>query len=231
MEARFPMIIKLVEAQIAVEGRVNLFHTTMFHGEGRRPPKRADWESCDHDIEDDLSDPILYTCNGYRTPDLATPSLHFIASAQAHAALADLPGLRFAPVVLEKVIYLPYVVGDFSYFDRTEFRRNPRRFAPDKVFQRWADCAELHASLGARYEVVFGNARRMASRYPDAREVGLPDPRGEDDELEAVPLSERMMNEHSLVRTMRGTAFTPEAFQRVERFLDRDYYAVVDVRI
>jgi hypothetical protein len=214
-----------------VEGRINLFHTTMFHGQGRRPPKRADWESCDHEVEDDLSDPILYTCNVYRTPDMARPSQNFIVSEKARAALADLPGLRFAPVVLEKVIHLPYAVGDFSYFDTPEFRGNPRRFAPDKVFQRSPDRPELHHTVGLRYEVVMANPYRMVEKYPEAREVGLPDPRGDYDDVEGSLLSERMMAEHSLVFTIRGTAFTREAFERVERFLDRDFYGVLEVRI
>ena len=47
----------------------------------------------------------------------------------------------------------------------------------------------------------------------------------------AAPLSDRMMSERSLLRTLRGTAFTPEAFARIERFLDPDFYAVAEVPI
>src|SRR5437660_1240992 len=101
------MIIKLVEKRLFVEGRINAFHVTMFHGEGRRPGVAKEF-SADHQLGDDLSDPIRYTCNGYRTPDLAMPSCNFIASAAARAALEGLPGLVFAPVVLEKVISLPF---------------------------------------------------------------------------------------------------------------------------
>jgi hypothetical protein len=78
--------------------------------------------------------------------------------------------------------------------------------------------------------VVCGNAHRLASAYPKAQEVALPDPCGQY-EPEASPLSERMLAECSLVKTLRGTAFTPEAFARVERFLDPDYYAVLDVQL
>ena len=91
------MFIKLVQERQFVEGRINAFHTKMFHGVGRRIGV-ADWEACDHQPGDDLSNPIQYTCNAYRTPDLAKPSLNFMASAEAHAALQGLPGLSFASV-------------------------------------------------------------------------------------------------------------------------------------
>ncbi|HEY7154843.1 MAG TPA: hypothetical protein VH575_12850 [Gemmataceae bacterium] len=223
------MIIKLVDKRLFVEGRINAFHVTMFHGEGRRA-SIADWESCDHKLGDDLSDPILYTCNGYHTPDLAMPSLNFIASSAARAALEGLSGLVFAPVELEKVIHLPYAAADFSYYDRADFRRDPRGCGHDTVFRRWPDRSALHPAVAPRFEVVCGIDSLLAAAYPEAREVELPDPCGDYDP-EASPLSERMLAEHSLVGTMRGTAFTPEAFGRVERFLDPDYYAVADVRI
>ncbi len=224
------MIIKLVKQYVSsVEGRINAFHITMFHGEDRREGVPASF-AADHQLDDDLSDPILYTCNGYRTPDLAMPSLNFIASASARAALEGLPGLRFAPVKLEKVIYLPYAAGDFSYFERSDFRRDPRGSGHDTVFRRWPNRPDLHASVAPRYEVVCGTDTLLAAAYPDVREVELPDPRGDYDP-EASPLSERMLAEHSLVGTMRGTAFTPEAFHRFERFLDPDYYAIAEVRI
>jgi hypothetical protein len=223
------MMIKLVDKRLFVEGRINAFHVTMFHGEGRRAGV-ADWESCDHMLGDDLSDPIRYTCNGYRTPDLAMPSLNFIASAAARATLEGLPGLVFAPVELEKVIHLPYAAGDFSYYERPDFRRDPRGRGHETVFRRWPNRPALHATVAPRYEVVCGSAYRLAPAYSDAREVELPDPRGEDDP-EASPLSERMLADHSLVKTLRGTAFTPEAFERIERFLNPDYYSVADVRV
>src|SRR5689334_25405064 len=119
------MIVRLVRKRQYLEGRIDAFHTTMFHGEGRRKGVPA-WESCDHQPGDDLSGPIQYTCNGYRTPDLAMPSLNFVASARARAALAGLPGLAFAPITLAKVIYLSYAAGDYSYYERTEFREDPR---------------------------------------------------------------------------------------------------------
>lgn len=224
------MIIKLVRRKLFVEGRINAFHVTMFHGEGRRIGV-DDWESCDHKPGDDLSDPILYTCNGYRTSDMAMPSLNFIVSAAAREALDGLPGLVFAPIKLKKVIYLPYAAGDFSYYERSEFRRDPSGRGHETVFHRWPDRPELHAAVAPRFEVVCGLDTLLAQAYPEAREVELPDPCGEYADLEPSPLSERMLAEHSLVETIRGTAFTPESFGRVEGFLDPDYYAVADVEI
>lgn len=224
------MIIKLVRRRLFVADRINAFHVTMFHGEGRRAGL-ADWESCDHKPGDDLSDPILYTCNGYRTPELAMPSLNFIASPAAHAALDGLPGLVFASVELEKVIYLPYAVGDFSYYERSEFLRDPGGRGHETVFRRWPDQPQLHTALAPRFEVICGLDSLLVPAYPEAREVELPDPCGEYEDPEVSPLSERMLTEHSLVETIRGTAFTPEAFSRIERFLDLDYYAVAEVRI
>lgn len=224
------MIIKLVDKRLFVEGCINAFHYTMFHGEGRRAGV-AEWESCDHKLGDDLSDPIRYTCNGYRTPDMAMPSINFIVSAVVRTALEGLPGLVFAPVELEKVIYLPYSVGDFSYYERSDFRRDPRGRGHETVFRRWPNRSALHAAVAPRFEVVCGSAHRLAPAYPEAREVELADPCGDDGDTETSPLSERMLAEHSLVKTLRGTAFTSEAFGRIERFLDPDYYAVADVQI
>jgi hypothetical protein len=160
-----------------VDGRIDVFHYLMFHGEGRRT-NVADWESCDHRPEDDLTAyPIQYTYNGYRTPDLSIPSLNFVASAAARAALDRLPGLAFAPVELAKVIYLPYMAGDYSYYDRADFRRDPRGRTPDTVFRRWPDRPELHAAL----ESVWKGGRRRFRGNSDSRkpaENGLFTPLG-----------------------------------------------------
>jgi hypothetical protein len=131
---------------------------------------------------------------------------------------------------LEKVIYLPYTSGDFSYYQRSDFRNDPRARGHETVFRRWPDRPALHAAVAPRFEVICGNAHRLAPVYPDTRKVELPDPCG-DDEPEVSPLSERMLSDYSMVWTLRGTAFMPEAFMRVERFLDLEYYAVTDVRI
>jgi hypothetical protein len=224
------MICKLIGKRHSTEGRINAFHVTMFHGEGRRE-QVAEWESSDHAAGDDLAaDPIQYTCNGYRTPDLAMPSLHFVASADARAALEGLPGLSFAPVELAKVIYLPYTVGDFSYFDREDFRRNPHRFGHDTVFRRHPDRPDLHAAVAPRWEVVCWNAHLVAPKYPEAREVLLQHPSG-DFAPEASPLSKRMLQDHSLLTTMGGTACTLNVFGRLERFLDPSYYAIAEVDV
>jgi hypothetical protein len=106
-------VIIVLRSHASVEGVVNAFHVEMFHGRGRRQ-NAPQWGSCDHNPGDDLSDPIQYTCNAYNLPDVATRSLNFIVSSSAYEAIRDLPGLSFAKVELEKVIYLPYTPGDFS---------------------------------------------------------------------------------------------------------------------
>jgi hypothetical protein len=221
------MIIQLVAKRLTATDRIDAFHMEMFHGQCRL----AGLKSRYHKPGDDLTNPLLYTCNGFRPPDVAMPSLNFIVSERVRSVLMDLPGLAFAPVVLEKVIELPYAAGDFSFYDRADIRRDLRRHGYETVFRRWKDRPELHAAVGARFEVVNSVDTELAGMYPEAKPVGLPDPRENDDELTPTPLSERMLKENSLVGTMCGTAFAPDAFRRIERFLDRDYFAVADVPI
>src|SRR5690242_17658877 len=149
------MIIHLVAKRLLATDRIDAFHMKMFHGQCRRTGLKES-ESYDHKPGDDLTDPILYTCNGFRTPAVAMPWLNFIVSEAVRDSLAGLPGLAFAPVVLEKVIELPYFAGDFSFYDRPDFRRDPRRHGYETVFRRLKDRPELHAPVGPRYEVVRG---------------------------------------------------------------------------
>src|SRR5438876_3880130 len=132
------MIIHLVAKRLIRTDRIDDIHIEMFHGQGKLAGL-DEWDSCDHKPGDDLTIPIRYTCNGFHTPDVAMPSLNFIVSERVRSVLVDLPGLAFAPVVLEKVIELPYSAGDFSFYDRADYRRNPRRYGPETVFRRWKD--------------------------------------------------------------------------------------------
>jgi hypothetical protein len=161
---------------------------------------------------------------------MTVPSLHFVVSQAARDALNGLPGLAFAPVELEKVIYLPYDAGDFSYYDRPDFKRDPLGCGHDTVFRRWPDRPDLYATVGPRYEVIGGDDYLHAPAYPEGRMVELPDPSNVF-ESEVSPLCAQMMIDYSMVDTIRGVGFTLEAFQRVEQFLDPEYFAVIDVRI
>jgi len=223
------MIIYLVAKRLIATERVDAFHMKMFHGEGRRACL-DDGESCDHKPGDDLSDPILYTCNAFHTPDIAMPALNFMVSARIQSSLSGLPGLGFGKVILEKVIDLPYSAGDFSFYDRADFRRDPPRHDFKNIFRRWKDRPDLHAVVGPRFEVVTSVETELAASYPEAKLVDLPDPCGDADPT-PTPMSERMITENSLVGTMTGTAVVAEAFHKIDRFLDRDYFAVAEVLI
>lgn len=198
----------------------------MFHGLGKRADL-ADWEGCDHILGEDYSEPINYIVNGFATPHIACPGINYIVSQEARGAFEKLPGVIILPVEVKKVIYLPYSVGDFSYFDTKEFRTNPKKYGHDTIFPRLPDRKEFHKSVGQRFEIVSGSAHRLVPAYPEAKPVVLPDPTGDEAPLEN-PLSLRMLADHSMVKTLRGTAMTIEAFESIEPFLDLDYFAVAD---
>jgi hypothetical protein len=218
----------IIDKRFHVENVINAFHYTMFHGEGRRD--RTAGFSCDHALGDDLSDPIQYTCNAYGLAELTMPSLNFVASSSVYEAIRDLPGLQFARVALEKVIYLPYSASDFSYFERKDFRTNPAKYGHETVFQRWPDRPELHNSVASRYEVVCGNVGLLAGAFPMAKEILIPDPVGV-----SAPKAERvckkMLSEYSMLLTLCGTLLSPDAYARLKPFIDPTYFAVAKVEI
>lgn len=221
--------VKIIGSRVVATDAINAFHTLMFHGKVRREGVGTGGPSA-HRYGEALDNPILYTCNGYRTPDFAMPVVSLIVSRDVYNALKDLPGIMFADVRVEKVVYLPYSAGDFSFFERADFRKDPVKAGFETVFERWPDRPELHSKVEPRYEIVMPRGRLLAASYPSCQEMILPSPTGED-EPEPELISLKMIEEYSLVQFMAGTVVTLETFRRIEPFLNKDYYAVADFRI
>lgn len=227
------MKIQFVRAHTYLPERINTFHVTMFHGETCRIGNRSGPDSLlySHGYWEDLSDPLLFSCNAFKLPDVACPLGTYIVSQKVMELVKELPGLRIGLVKPKKIIFFPYEIGDFSFFERSDVKSDPYKFRSDKIFELWPDRPELKAQHFPRFEIVHANSYRMAKeKYLDAREISVPDPNGNFGS-QTTFFSEKMLEENSIVGGARGAVFSPGAFSKIEPFLNPDYFEIMDLGI
>lgn len=223
------MFIKIVGANIFKPDRINSFHHGMYHGRLSREGSRNILLH-EHSYTEKLSVPIKFSCNAYNPPDVARPCLNLIVSKPVLESVKDLPGIRFATVDPGKIIYYPYSAGDYSCFESPAYYRNPRMFLYDNLFDHVPHRPDLIKSVFPRFEIVCASPDEIISNYPEAVTVQLPDPRGT---FEPTPtkISEKMVSELSILVVDWGMVFSPEAFVKIDKFLDPDYYAIEEIEI
>ncbi len=224
------MNVQFVRHFTSYPERINMFHHEMFHGITHRLSPGNNL-STSHNHGEDLSDPIFYTCNGYKFPEFANPTGTYIISQNVMELIKELPGLQFGNVIPKKIIYLPYEAGDFSYFERSDFKSNPYKFRYDKIFELWPDRPELRPTCFPRFEIVFAYAYRMAKeRYWDAKEIDVPDPT-ENQGPQKVFFSEKMLEENSILGDTKGALFSQSALSKIQPYINMDYFEILDIKI
>lgn len=205
--------------------RIKVFHCCMFHGEAERKGYIRS-SSKTHFLGDDLSDPLLITRNGRRVPDIFEPDwAGLVVSEKVKNALAKLPNVAFSKVVFKKLIDFPYEAGDFSYYDQPRFRRNPRRWDPEKLLKRLPAKPELEAAIGSYYELVIAKHWEVAKTHPglvqfyyETRKLVTP-------ETHEIGLTPSLLANYPILRVEEGIMFSAKAFEVVSPFFDWDYFA------
>lgn len=210
--------------------RISALHTTMFHGELHRPGNKHGLYNS-HAYDDDLSDPIFYTCNGYNFPEVAFPVGALIVSRKVMELTKELPGLKFGHVLPKKIIYYPYEVGDYSFYERSDVKNNPYKFRFDNIFEIWPARRELELLHFPRFEIVYVNDGKMAKEeFPEAKEINVPDPTN-DFGPKISYYSEKMLEKYSIVGDGFGLLFSPGAFSKLEPFLNPDYFDIMELEV
>ena len=224
------MKVHFVRKFTSIPERISALHTTMFHGEPHRPGnKHGEYNS--HAYDDDLSDPIYYTCNGYNLPDVAFPVGALIVSQKVMELIKELPGLKFGQVLPKKIIFFPYEVGDYSFYERSDVKRNPYKFRFDNIFELWPDRRELKPLHFPRFEVVYANDQKMAmENFLEAKKINVPDPTNNFGPKISC-YSEKMLKEYSIVGDGFGLMFSPDAFSKFKPFLNPDYFDIMELEV
>lgn len=224
------MKVPFIRNHTYIPERISALQTTMFHGEPHRPGNKHGFYNS-HAYEDDLSDPLYYTCNGYNLPEVAFPVGALIVSQKVMELTKDLPGLKYALVKPNKIIFFPYGVGDDSFFERSDVKRDPYKFRFDKIFELWPDRPDLRSVYFPRFEIVYADDLKMAKeKYLDAKEIKVPDPTSNFAPKTSY-YSKKMLEEYSIVGDGFGLLFSPSAFLKLEPFLNPDFFDIMELEV
>jgi hypothetical protein len=209
--------------------RINVFHYCMFHGEDERTGVTFP-NSPSHSLEGDLSEPILLSRNGTVIPDIFMPSTTLIVSAGVKEKLESLPNVVFLNVVFKKLVDYPYAADDFSYFQRPEYRRDPRKEDPETLIRRLPDCPALHRKSGAYFELVTCNAHVAKKEFRDLARVTFLKPDLGEFVRTNVALSREMITKYPILWAEGGILFTEDAFARIRNHFDLAYFTITKVQ-
>lgn len=223
--------------------RISSFHCAMFHGVCSRsgdPYGPAGWPGIPSDA------PLDLCVNAFELAEVIQPRINFIVSERVMRSLRGLPGVDFEPVVLSKVINVPYHKGDFTFYD------DPHAFFaqwPNKFGAQLSDEEELNALVQdpeSLYSVLDGDSNAMA-RIPRYFEVlswhleNVPDnPLPSLDVKSVLPrldevstkkiikerLPRQVCESCAILHASNGAILSEDAFGIMSDFLDRDFYAV-----
>lgn len=122
------MKVQFVRHFTSYPERMDAFHHQMFHGITHRSSPGNNL-STSHDYGEDLSDPIFYTCNGYKLPDFANPIGTYIISQNVMELIKELPGLQFGNVIPKKSFISHTRPGIFPIMNGLISRVTPINFS------------------------------------------------------------------------------------------------------
>jgi hypothetical protein len=223
------MKVHVVRKKLPPVGRIDSFHLYMFHGRARREDVCHSY-NFSHSLGDDLSRPMLISRSASRVPDVSMPSSSLVVSGRVKKALAWVPNVVLLPVRFEKLVDFPYQAGDFSFYDRSDFRSDPMRYGPDTLIERLPDVPALHERVGTYHELVVANAYRIAPNFPGLKVHWVPvdDPR--DDELSDVSLAPEMFEQYPILWGS-GVLAREDVFAALRPFLDEDYFYLEELAL
>jgi hypothetical protein len=207
--------------------RFNAFHYHMFHGHARRAG--IDFpDNPSHTLGADLSDPLVLDRNGRHIPPVFLPSTTLVVSESVKAELPASANVVLLPVKFGKLVDYPYQAGDFSYYDRPAFRRNPRREDPETLIERLPNVPVLHERAGRYYEVVVAWQDDVAERYADLAPVAFTvDVLGAWEDME-VRLSPTLLEDCPILVVPMGLVLSNPVWEKLQPHLDMDYFRVAE---
>ena len=175
-----------------------------------------------------MSEPLIVDRNGRHIPSVFLPGTTLIISESVKALLPVSENVVYLPVKFGKLVDYPFQAGDFSYYDRPAFRRNPEREDPETLIERLPDVPVLHGRTGAYYEVVVAWQDEVIERYADTTPVTFTmDVLGDWEDVE-VRLSQTLLDDYPILRVPGGLVLSNAVWEKLQPYLDMDYFRVAE---
>jgi hypothetical protein len=199
--------------------RIHAFHASMFHGVS---DVLLSTNRYSHFAGDNLMEPLRIRRTGINIPDVFVPSNSLVVSRRVRDTLGDLPNVDYLRVEFTQLIDIEYQAGDFDYPSLLLKRYNIKDVTDtDCLYDRLPDVPRLYTGLGDYYETVTPRLSDIRLRYDGLRTVRCR-PSSTADEVE-LTLSERLCDENPMLWHFYSF-ITERVYERLERFIDHDYF-------
>jgi hypothetical protein len=138
----------------------------LFHGEAILPAGR--YGSASHTLDESDMRPMRLIANGFKPPDVFCPerSCNLVISERVKNRLEpNRVNFQFLPVALEKVIYLPWMLGGQPELPEPHdtFHREGREFS---ILKSCPHDPQAAVTLPAYYELVTPNHYHLLKAFP-----------------------------------------------------------------
>ncbi len=202
----------------------------MFHGEDERADVKFP-ESPSHHLDEDLSLPVLCSQNVHRMPHVFKPSTSLIISSEVRRALGDLAHVVYLEVKFKKLVDYSYSAGDFSYFSRKEYRRDPFGEDPETLLDRLPDVPQLHNQIGPYFEVVNAKHMDIVDKFPNREVLNFTYPYLGGNEPDSLEVSQDMLSEYPILWARCGILLTERVYTEIDRYIVKDYFTVTEIGV
>ena len=153
------------------------------------------------------------------------PLTRFVMSTEVRNAISDFPRVVFRPAIMKKLVDLPLL--------RTwdELGYEPKTYDVEKLLRSLPDRRRFHRGLGDYHELHVPIAfREHREFYPDLKGKPLLSQQ-EEVHLLSTALTEEHFIATPILRAACGCFFSESAFRRIERFLDKEFFAVTEFNV
>ena len=201
---------------------VGEFHFAMFHG--MQDPDSPNYRRSTYPSLGDSPKPFYLFHSGFRVPDVFEPDLNLIVSAKVKDALATLPFVAFIPVVLSKLIDMPYKAGDFSYRDRPPFANSGGEIKPRDILDQYPDDRKLHRGVPEFFEMLVPRLNKVRGPKTACKRIRIDC--GDKVAIQPVKLyiTAAVVEQYPILWS-EAHIFSEQAFQLIQPFLDWDFFA------
>jgi hypothetical protein len=158
--------------------------------------------------------------------DIIMPSSSIVVSQAVREATGPIPNTALAPVEFSKIVNFKYSAGDFSYYQSKYFLQDPAGRRSDLLLGLLPDDPTLH-STASHLELVLPNMYRLKQQFADACEATV--------KLNhlTIPLVRFVFAPSAMAEYpafwSRVCFFQRALFDRLEKFIDWDYFTSAEV--
>lgn len=197
---------------------IRTFHYDMFHGTAEREGiAYHDSGACF--LNTTHRKQLHISRTGQQVPAVFAPSLNLVLSEEVRKRLIGLPKIDVLPVVFDKLFQFYYRKGDFSWYDA------PLCADSQDLHRILPDVPDYHSQVGPYYELLVARTQDLATESSDMREVTITIGPASLEETVEVRLPVDLWGRYPIVWDNGCLFFAEGSFQRIEPFLDWDFFA------